>query len=67
MNTRLQVERPVTEATCGRDLVWDQIRVAAGQPLGISQADVELRGHAIECRLYAKGIRSDSCPAPGHR
>src|SRR5690606_10122736 len=64
MNTRLQVEHPVTEATCGRDLVWDQIRVAAGQPLGYRQEDVELRGHAVECRVYAEDPRK-FLPSPG--
>lgn len=54
MNTRLQVEHPITELTTGRDLVWDQIRVAAGLPLGYSQADVGLYGHALECRIYAE-------------
>lgn len=54
MNTRLQVEHPVTEAITGRDLVWDQLRVAAGQPLGYSQHEVTLHGHAVECRIYAE-------------
>ena len=54
MNTRLQVEHPVTEMVCGIDLVREQIRIAAGQPLGYTQADVRFNGHAIECRITAE-------------
>jgi len=54
MNTRLQVEHPVTEMVCGVDLVREQIRIAAGQPLGYTQADVTFTGHAIECRITAE-------------
>ena len=65
MNTRVQVEHPVTELVTGVDIVKEGIRVAAGEPLSISQEDVELRGHAIECRINAEDASKNFAPAPG--
>ena len=65
MNTRLQVEHPVTELVTGIDLVREQITVAAGAPLSFQQADVIWCGHAIECRVYAEDPENNFFPSPG--
>jgi len=64
MNTRLQVEHSITEAVSGIDLVREQLRIAAGEPLGYCQSDIHLRGHAIECRINAERAE-DFRPSPG--
>ena len=65
MNTRVQVEHCVTEMTTGVDIVKEGIRAAAGEPLSVSQSDVQLRGHAIECRINAEDASKNFAPAPG--
>jgi acetyl-CoA/propionyl-CoA carboxylase, biotin carboxylase, biotin carboxyl carrier protein len=65
MNTRVQVEHCVTEETTGIDIVREQVRIAAGEPLSVAQDDVVLRGHAIECRINAEDAARNFVPAPG--
>lgn len=65
MNTRIQVEHPVTELVTGMDLIKEQIRVAAGEPLSVSQEDVVIKGHAIECRINAENPAKNFMPCPG--
>ncbi|HET6566536.1 MAG TPA: acetyl-CoA carboxylase biotin carboxylase subunit [Rhodothermales bacterium] len=65
MNTRLQVEHPVTEQITGLDLVAEQIRIAEGEPLGYAQDDLRIQAHAVECRVYAEDPANNFLPDPG--
>ena len=65
MNTRVQVEHCVTEMVTGVDIVREQVKIAAGEPLSVSQEEVELHGHAIECRINAEAAHKQFAPAPG--
>ncbi len=65
MNTRLQVEHPITEEVVGVDLVKEQLRIASGEPLHFRQEELKQRGHAIECRICAEDTENNFMPSPG--
>jgi acetyl-CoA carboxylase biotin carboxylase subunit len=65
MNTRIQVEHPVTEMITGIDLIKEQIKIAAGEELQFTQSDIKLEGHAIECRINAENTERGFMPSPG--
>lgn len=65
MNTRIQVEHPVTEFVTGIDLIKEQIRIAWGEELGLKQEDIKINGHAIECRINAEDVSNNFAPSPG--
>ena len=65
MNTRVQVEHPVTEMIARVDIVKEQLRIAAGEPLNFTQDDIRLQGHAIECRINAEDPAANFAPSPG--
>ena len=65
MNTRIQVEHPVTEMVTGMDLIKEQIRIAAGEPLSVTQDQIRIQGHAIECRINAENPAKNFMPCPG--
>lgn len=65
MNTRIQVEHPVTEFVSGVDLIKEQIRISAGLPISVKQEEIQVRGHAIECRINAENPKKNFMPCPG--
>ena len=65
MNTRVQVEHPVTEFVSGVDIVKEQIRIDAGEKLSVTKDDIEIKGHAIECRINAENPKFNFAPSPG--
>ena len=65
MNTRVQVEHPITEMVTGVDIVKEQIRIAAGEKLSYRQDDIRISGHAIECRINAENPSRNFAPCPG--